>query len=455
MDFKQMGLSCIIASELFISFIKNKVRNFILMILCSAMMLAITFSFEISNAADSLSCIAVFQHENKKESQFNVLRELSKFEKASLTDEEFSKKIDSWFFQVKSEGLPSVTEFTALQLLLKIPDTAEILSPQLREQMKEYLVQSWWRFTGAQPKDFNTLLKSKLPDRVLQLESKQVIQLHRLASKIDPVTLTLSHPPMVKMALKWLPVTLLAVGLSNAMGDVVSGSLIGYVNGSMFAYWLHRMVLHRPARESEVPKLLKGFSKDWIRSARWHLAHHAEQSAAGNGSRYEKPIGSDSLESDYAKSELIPKLKDKGFSTADVEEYIVTTKHGLTVAPAPARFGLMAVGVPSAILAGMISDNIFVGALSGFLASYSWILHVDLTHPEMHERVNQANGKTQFEEWYFNTLFFRWTSRFHFMHHRKAANYTLLPGGPDALFGTQVDPKLSDLLDMFDQGFHF
>lgn len=371
--------------------------------------------------------------------------------KLALTKQKFNHEISSWFSSLaRSARVPTVTELTTLQLIIKTKDFNNIEDKTIKD-MGYYLASNWAKVSG-QVRTVEEIINEVLPESVLQKEPNQIQRFHLMSNKIDPKTLKLgSSSKTMTILKKVLPISLLAFAFSRLGGDAVSGALVGYMVSLASEYWNHRYLMHSGTTKEKLPWILHNSTYTMphtLTMAQFHFNHHQVQTPKSYGP---EPGGGD-LNHPYVVEKVIPRLIKNGMDADRIKYYVETTNNNENYKHRETLITSLTVTPIAAILGALATHDPLVGGMMGALFSYSALLHINITHPLMHERYSKSAEKLgALKKWFLDTSYFRFVARHHFGHHVKPnTNYHALPMGYDTLLGTEYQLSNKDLIRMFE-----
>ncbi|MFN8847964.1 MAG: hypothetical protein ACK5W9_14020 [Bdellovibrionales bacterium] len=420
--------------------------------------LSLTFVILFSSLSWSNQSCRVALSKSTEFTERNFVEFLKDYDQRSFTvaknlgakNKNFVADFAQWFQHIQKDNL-SVIEFTTLQLALKADYLKDAIPSEIRIEGHKQLEKNWFKYTG-QKIESERLLSRTFPKNVLQTQDLRIQRFHELASSINPKTMELEPNIPHKILNKLAPIGLLVLGLTDTGGSALTGALIGYSVSLAAEYWIHRWVMHSGKTKEKLPwyvNLTDSTSTSMLDLARLHFSHHQEL----NAQKYKKQPGSDVMNSEYVRTQVIPRLEENGMTPDRQEVYVVETKHA-TIMEKKGWNSAHITMVPASIaISAYVAADPVVASLTAAAMAYSFIFHVNYVHPLMH----QSRGKVEafgskFDKWFSETDYFRYIARFHFGHHAKPnTNLSVLPLGYDSLLGTESYLPLNRILKMIEE----
>lgn len=376
--------------------------------------------------------------------------------KLSLTKSQFNHEILDWFSALTlSNRLPTVVELTTLQLIVKTRSFNNINESTLKA-MSYYLSTHWSKMTGN-VRTVEEILDEVLPESVLQKEPYQVRRFHLMSHQIESKTLKIgSSSKTISILKKVLPVSLLAFAFSKLGGDAISGALVGYMVSLGSEYWNHRWLMHSGNSKERLPWFVHNpvyTMPHTLMMAQFHYTHHQEYTPK----KYAPGEGAGDLNSKYVKEEVIPRLIQNGLDQDGIEYYVKTTKNNINYKYRETIITTLTVTPLAAILGALSTNDPIVGGVMASLFSYSALLHINITHPMMHETYTKSMNKFgSLKKWFLNSSYFQFIARHHYGHHVKPnTNFHALPLGYDKLLNTEYQLTNKDLIKMLENDYPF
>jgi hypothetical protein len=357
-------------------------------------------------------------------------------------NEESIKDVHQWLQNLQSkvaQGQPiSIMEHTALTYLLDRKIFDSFPEPEVKTAVEQLLIQSWEAKTGFRLNP-DELIQPLTPAVQAQMTREERV-FHQVIFEPDG-RLSQERKPS-KRAI--IAATLLTgFAFSRTGGDVISGTILGYMGATMAEHLIHKYGGHASNRIKAVTEKM-GWIGAWFKkvSFRHGVVHH--------GLTYRKDYATQ-FRDEQEMSDLNDKLEERfGFTKTELDQ-LAESKYGASLSTRGVLQGLMSTAPVYLAMShlmgfGPMATAAMIAPTAAYLALSKCI------HPYMHMTRTEVNTSApRFVRWVLTSRYGEWMSRHHYIHHKGGGgNYNLLHIGigGDSLTGELRNPTLQQVLEM-------